>query len=45
MLCQSAALLGGLDVLVLNHVAYAHYGDWTPVPDKARVIEMMFRVS
>lgn len=37
--------MGGLDVLVLNHVAYAHYGDWAPVQDKARVIEHMFRVS
>jgi hypothetical protein len=45
VLYQSAALLGGLDVLVLNHVAYAHYGDWVPVQDKARVIEHMFRVG
>jgi NAD(P)-dependent dehydrogenase (short-subunit alcohol dehydrogenase family) len=41
---RSTQILGGLDVLVLNHVAYAHYGDWLPVQDKASVIEKMFRV-
>lgn len=42
---QAAEAMGGIDVLVLNHITYAHYGDWLPVKDKSTVIEQMFRVG